>query len=457
MSFVVAKGIKPLQQLKIAVIGSGISGLSAAWLLSQRHDVTLIEAEGRIGGHSNTVDCLDNGRAIPIDTGFIVYNTAAYPNLVALFEHLGVPAVATEMGFGVSLDEGRYEYAGRGLGQIIGGWRNLADPGHWRTLAGITRFFRNAVAHATAIPDDMTLGTFLREYGYSRDFAERHLLPMAAAIWSSEPGPMMDYPARAFLRFFDNHGLLKFTNRPKWRTVKGGSREYVSRLLGDSRMRVLTGHPVRRIERQPGLVTVHADGGFHETFDHAVIATHADQALAMLAYPTMEEVRHLSAFRYSDNRAILHRDTSLMPRRKRLWSSWNYIGGRDVSGCALTYWMNALQPLATAADYFVTLNPHREPAPHLVEREFAYTHPIFSPEAMRAQTQLWTLQGRYRTWFCGAHFGSGFHEDGLQAGLAVAEQLGGLKRPWTVAAPSGRITVTEAPAPGKPPVLEAAE
>jgi uncharacterized protein len=445
-----------LPPLKIAVVGSGISGLSAAWLLSQRHEVSLFEAADRLGGHSNTVTVTEKGQAIPIDTGFIVYNTAAYPNLVALFDHLKVPTTATEMGFGVSLDQGRYEYAGRGFSQIIGGIGNLADPGHWRMLADVARFFRTARQQAEGLSDEVTLGEFLRQQGYSQDFTTRHLLPMAAAIWSAAPGQMAEYPVRSFLRFFDNHGLLKFRNRPKWRTVTGGSREYVSRLVAASRLRVLTGHPVTRIERGASGARIYTKSGDGGHFDHVVIAAHADEALAMLAHPTSAETCLLSAFAYSDNLAVLHRDARLMPRRRRLWSSWNYIGDREVSGCAVSYWMNALQPLATSTDYFVTLNPHHEPAPETVVGRFAYKHPVFSPAALRAQRQLWSLQGEQRTWFCGAHFGSGFHEDGLQAGLAVAEQLGGLSRPWTVANPSTRIFTDAGKATARPAVLEAA-
>ena len=420
------------------MIGSGVSGLSAAWLLSQRHVVTLFEAENRLGGHANTVECRDTrGNPVPIDTGFIVYNSAAYPNLVALFDHLKIATTGTDMGFGVSLDDGAYEYAGGSMAQLIGNLSNLARSGHWRMLADMARFFRSAAGDAATADDSLTLSGYLRHKNYSAEFIDRHLLPMSAAIWSSEPGQMMDYPVRSFLRFFDNHGLLKFTNRPQWRTVTGGSREYVRRLVAASKLHVKLGHPVKRVARLAKGVTV--DG---EEFDHVVIATHADQALAMLDVPSIEETQCLSKLPYAINRAVLHRDRSLMPKRRRLWSSWNYAGTLSGSGSAVTYWMNKLQPLATEDDYFVTLNPRIEPAPDTVAGAFSYAHPVFSPAAMEAQRKLWRLQGRQRTWFCGAYFGSGFHEDGLQAGLAVAEELGGLTRPWRVANPSGRIQLT---------------
>ncbi len=427
--------------------------------MSQRHGVTLFESEDRLGGHSHTVDCLLEGKSIAVDTGFIVYNQNTYPNLTALFSHLNVPTAEAAMGFGVSLENGRYEYSGNGALQMLGTLRNLADRGHWRMLGDVVRFFRTASARSQSLGDQVTLGQFIAEQGYSHDFVERHLLPMAGAIWSSPPQQMLDYPARAFLNFFDNHGLLKFVNRPQWRTVVGGSREYVNRLVADGRMTRLTGSGIASIRRLGAGVELQTQGGSRQTFDHVVIATHADQALAMLADPTPDEHRCLSSFRYARNRAVLHRDASLMPRRRRLWSSWNFLSSTNARGADYTvsYWMNALQPLATTTDLFVSLNPHREPAEGTAEREFSYEHPIFTLETARVQRQLWSLQGHRGTWFCGAHFGAGFHEDGLQAGLAVAEQLGGLKRPWSLAKPSTRIHVTPDHLPSNFALSEAAE
>ena len=448
-----------MNSLRIAVIGSGISGLSAAWLLSQRHEVTLIEAENRLGGHSNTINCMTGGSPIAVDTGFIVYNTATYPNLMALFDYLNVQTTPSRMGFGVSLAGGSYEYAGDGLLQMMGNFTNIATPGHWRMLWDIVRFFRTAEERSQLLDEGITLGQFLQAQGYSKAFMERHLLPMAGAIWSSSPSQMLEYPAVSFLRFLANHGLLKYNNRPQWRTVTGGSREYVERLKEDGRFTVLVDHPVHAIERSITGVTVQAANGFRERFDHVVIATHADQALALLSDPTPAEAHCLSAFRYGCNRAVLHRDSRLMPCRRRLWSSWNYMAEESDHGTSstVTYWMNALQPLPTETNFFVTLNPQREPARDLVEREFSYEHPIFTAEASRAQKRLWALQGQHRTWFCGAHFGAGFHEDGLQSGLAVAEQLGGMLRPWNVTDQSARIHVTPVRPTAEPTHLEAAE
>ena len=444
--------------MNIAVIGSGISGLSAAWLLSQRHNVTLIEADDRIGGHTHTVECNVAGTAVPVDTGFIIYNGATYPNLTALFEYLNVPTAPTDMGFAVSLESGRYEYSANGLLRLFGNWRNVVDPGHWRMLRDIIRFFRTGARDLDKVDEHMTLGEFVKSHGYSKEFLDRHLLPSAGAIWSSAPSQMLDYPARSFLKFFDNHGLLNFRNRPPWRTVVGGSREYVKRMLADGRVRVLAGHPVKSVKRSETSVTIQAGNGFEETFDHVVIAAHADSALAMLDNPSPDERRMLGAFRYSRNRAVLHRDPSFMPSDHWLWSSWNYLSqaGAKSEICNITYWMNALQPLNTKTDFFVTLNPAHEPAAGTIERDMIYDHPIFNPETGKAQPELWSLQGKRRTWFCGSYFGAGFHEDGLQAGLAVAEQLGNVKRPWILSNPSTRIHVSPAPE-SKPALAGAAE
>ena len=442
----------------IAVVGSGISGLSAAWLLSHTHRVTLIEADARPGGHSNTVDCEVDGVDVAVDTGFIVYNPPAYPNLTALFRHLEVPTAPSNMSFSVSMGKGAYEYAGSGLAQVVGQAGNLLSLGHWRMIRDIPRFFKTTLAKLPALSEDLTIAQFLKAEGYSDFFLERHLLPMAGAIWSAAPGDMRDYPAKAFLQFFNNHGLLKITNRPLWRTVKGGSREYVSRLIRSGTFETRLRTPVAAIRRHADGVTIRAVNGEEQGYDDVVIAAHADQALSMLADASGEERRLLSSFRYSRNRAILHRDPGLMPRRRRLWSSWNYLSELppySATTSAVTYWMNKLQPLPVEAPLFVSLNPLDEPRMEKVLAEFDYAHPIFDPAAMAAQKELWKIQGTRRTWFCGAYWGSGFHEDGIQAGLAAAEALGGVRRPWSVEDESGRIHL-EPPRPEIAPATEAA-
>lgn len=441
----------------ISVIGSGISGLSAAWLLSQEHRVTLFEAEARPGGHSNTVDVDIDGTAVAVDTGFIVYNPPAYPNLTALFDHLKVPTAPATMGFSVSMGDGTYEYAGTNLAQLVGHARNLFDAGHWKLIRDIPRFFKTTLAKLPSLGEDVTIGQFLAAEGYSDYFIERHLLPMAGAIWSAAAADMRDYPAHAFLRFFDNHGLLQITNRPLWRTVRGGAREYVSRLIAAGRFDIRLNAPVRGIRRTAGGVSLRIGDEAEQVFSDVVIATHADQALAMLADASPDERRLLGGFRYSRNRAILHRDETLMPKRRRLWSSWNFLAAlppNRASASSVTYWMNALQPLNTKESLFLSINPLREPAASKVLGEFDYAHPVFDFAAMAAQRRIWQIQGMNRTWFCGAHFGSGFHEDGLQAGLAVAEQLAGVIRPWSVPNASGRVHA--APAAGSWPAYQQA-
>ena len=437
--------------LRIAIIGSGISGLSAAWLLSRLHNVTLFERDDRIGGHSNTVDVsvasTGAGAALtcPVDTGFIVYNTASYPNLVALFKHLDVPTTEAEMGFAVSLDNGNYEYSGDGLRGMFGQPTNAFRLQHWRMITDTLRFFREAPELLTAPPDDaLSLGTYLSAHGYSEAFITRHLLPMAAAIWSTPTADVMDFPAAAFVRFFSNHGLLQVANRPQWRTVVGGSRMYVHRVLADFKGHVATGSPVVAVRRTPAAVYVETADG-EQTFDACVIAAHADDALTLMGDADENERRLLGAFRYAPNRAVLHTDPSFMPKRTKLWSSWNYLDAADQGkadappALAVTYWMNKLQPLQTKNDFFVTLNPPRPIADGKTVAAFNYAHPMFDHAALSAQRELWSLQGQRRTWFCGSYFGYGFHEDGLQSGLSVAEHIGGVRRPWTVAGENDRL------------------
>lgn len=425
--------------LKVAVVGSGIAALSSAWLLSQRHRVTVYEQADRLGGHSNTVTAATTEGSVPVDTGFICFNDATYPNLIALFAHLGIETRATDMSFAVSLDEGRFEYSASSL---FAQRRNVVRPRFWSMLKEILRFYRQAPVDLAELGDpSLTLGDYLKREGFSEAFRDDHLLPMAAAIWSSPAHTLMDYPAEAFIRFCGNHGLLQLKDRPMWRTVEGGSRVYVERLartLADIRLN----HGVTAIRRTGDGVMVYDSQRGAERFDHVVIGAHADQALAMLTNPTPQERELLGAFRYSRNLTVLHTDASLMPRRRRAWASWNYIGAE--AGLCVTYWMNSLQGLP-GQDLFVTLNPPRAPRPGTLLRSELYEHPIFNPAAIRAQRRLWSLQGQGGVWFCGAHFGAGFHEDGIQSGLAVAEQLGGVRRPWTVENESGRIHLTPAP------------
>lgn len=444
--------------LNIAVVGSGISGLSAAWLLSKHHKVTLFEQEHRLGGHTHTTTALAADGPVPVDTGFIVYNELNYPNLTALFSHLGVRTEPTAMTFAVSANDGAFEYAGSGPG-LFGQLSNLANPRHWRLVSDLFRFFRTAQRALKRHPDGLSLGAFLKAENYSDAFVEDHILPMGAAIWSTPMVGMLDFPAETFINFYANHGMLQAAGRPAWRTVAGGSKTYIDRLLGDRNIETAIGTPVRRIGRARSCVHIEDARGIVRMFDHVVIATHADQALKLLAEPTPKEQDLLGAFAYARNHAVLHRDRRFMPRRRRLWQSWNYIkrGHRLESELCVSYWMNSLQNLPTKTDLFVTLNPPWDIHPKAIDLEIDYEHPVFDARAIAAQRRLWSLQGKDRTWFCGSYFGYGFHEDGLQSGLAVAEQLGGVRRPWSVQDESGRIHITHDAGAAGPVPLEAAE
>jgi len=425
------------------VVGSGISGLSAAWLLSQRHRVVLFEADDRLGGHSHTVDV----GGLAIDTGFIVFNEVTYPNLTALFHHLGVATRRSDMSFAVSLDDGKLEYSGTGLAGLFAQGRNAISPRFWRMLIDLVRFYREAPRNAAAL-GLITLDEYLDATGYGDGFRHDHLYPMAAAIWSTPAARIGAYPAAAFIRFCENHGLLKLFDRPVWRTVTGGSRSYV-RVLADAIPAVVKGCEGLAVRRAADSVEILDRAGHSRRFDQVVVATHADQAVKLLADPDPAENALLGSFKYIDNAAVLHSDARLMPRRRRVWSSWNYMTAcdGDERKLAVTYWMNRLQGVESPRPLFVTLNPHRAMEPGAVLKEISYSHPLFDAHALRMQSELWSLQGRRRTWFCGAYFGAGFHEDGLQAGLAVAEAIGGVRRPWTVGDESGRIHVHPAPAP----------
>jgi predicted NAD/FAD-binding protein len=434
--------------LRIAVIGGGVSGLSAAWLLSSRHQVTLFEGDARLGGHAHTVEAPGGPEGvIPVDTGFIVFNKDNYPNFTALLKHLGTPSIDADMALSVSLDDGAFEYSS---GSLFAQKRNFFSARYWGMLRDVTRFYRNGPKDLAELDSPLTsLDDYLKQKGYCQAFRDDHLLPQAAAIWSTPLSAIREYPAAALIRFFQNHGMMQVFGRGLWRTVEGGSRAYVTKLVQAFQGEVRKGVRVTGVRREAGGVDIRLASGQVERFDEVVIATHGDQALALLDDPTPEETRLLSAFRYSRNLAVLHTDPALMPRRRAAWTSWNHIGRRNApqEGC-VTYWMNRLQSLPSRPELFVTLNPTREIAPDAVIRTDVYDHPLFDGGAIAAQQALWGLQGVKRTWFCGSYFGHGFHEDGLQSGLAVAEQLGGVRRPWSVTDESGRIHLSPPTAAG---------
>jgi len=435
----------PAPGLNIAVVGSGIAGLSAAWLLSARHNVTVFEAGAKLGGHSNTIDWAGQ----PVDTGFIVYNESTYPNLTALFRRLEVDTQVSDMSFAVSKDDGALEYSGSGPLGLFAQSRNLVSPRFWKMLRDILRFFKEAPRDLGARRlEGLTLDDYLLRGRYSSALSEDFLYPMAAAIWSTPAAEVGVYPAESFVRFFANHGLLKAVGQPPWRTVAGGSQAYVEKLAREISGPLHVNRPIERILRREDGVTLIDRAGVAQSFDHVVVGAHADQALRLLDAPTPKEREILGAFRYTVNHAVLHTDARAMPSARRAWSAWNYTTRRegDESRLSVTYWMNKLQNISERPPVFVTLNPLRDiPREHVIHEQ-SYDHPSFDSATLKMQRHLWSLQGARRTWYCGAYFGSGFHEDGLQSGLAVAEQLGGGRRPWTVAGESDRVFLP-APAP----------
>ncbi len=427
----------------MAVVGSGIAGLSAAWLLNKRYRVTLFERDQRLGGHSNTVDVATPDGPVPVDTGFIVFNNRTYPNLTALFRHLGITSHRSDMSFGASLDGGALEYSSVSLGGFIGEPRNLVRQRYWSMLRDIVRFYRAGpkLLDRTDL-QSVTLGDYLDANDYSPAFINDHLLPMGAAIWSTTARQMRAYPLVAFVRFFASHGLLdlNLVRRPKWRTVVGGSRTYVRRLADG--LDIHLNAAIETILRGPdGVEIVHRDGR-HEMFTDVLIATHADEALRLLGDADRLERSVLGAFRYTENTAVLHTDPALMPHKRATWASWNYIGdsvARDDTRLCVTYWMNRLQQLPTATQIFLTLNPTRPIAAEQIHRVIDYTHPHFDHAALAAQQRLPSIQGRRNIWFAGSYFGHGFHEDALKAGLAAAEGIGGVARPWGSAVPAQAV------------------
>jgi predicted NAD/FAD-binding protein len=413
----------------LAVIGAGITGLAAAWLLRERFDVTIYEAEARAGGHADTQTPMIDGAQVPVDTGFIVFNDRNYPNLVGFFAALGVVTHDSDMSFGVSKDSGAFEYAGGTAGQLLAQPANLLKPRFWRMLRDILRFNRAAPALLLS-GSRQSFGDYLAAQNYSAAFVENYILPMGAAIWSASLAGIKAFPARQFIQFFANHGLLTVNDHPQWRTVTGGSKTYVERVLRDL-PGVGFSAAVTSVRRTGGGIEIDAAGA-SRVFAAAVCCAHADQTLAMLHEPTAAERKILGGIKFQDNAAVLHQDETLMPKRRRAWAAWNFLskpGAGESAAVCLTYWMNRLQGMRTRNALLVTLNAPLPIDPAKILLRKTYRHPQFDQAAIDAQEALPEIQGKDRIWFAGAWTGFGFHEDGIASAVNVANALG-VRAPW---------------------------
>ena len=412
---------------KIAVIGTGIAGNLAAFRLATEHDITVYEADSRIGGHTNTVDVMAGGKRWAVDTGFIVFNNATYPNFIALLDELGVESQDSNMSFSMRNERNGLEYNGASLNTLFAQRRNLLRPSFYRMLRDILRFNREALALLNEPGNTITLGDYLKKNGYSREFVDHYIVPMGAAIWSATPDGMAAVPAGFFVRFLYNHGLLSIDDRPTWRVIKGGSNNYVEKLVAGHRDRIRLNSPVQWIRRHPEYIEIKAKGAGMERFDQIFLACHSDQALRLLADPTPQERDVLGAIEYQKNEAVLHTDTSLMPRRRLAWAAWNYHipagAGMSKGRVALTYNMNILQSLKAPVQFCVTLNHRQAIDPDKIIRVINYSHPIFTERAVAAQKRHRDINGARRTYFCGAYWRYGFHEDGVLSAMNALEHF----------------------------------
>ena len=420
--------------MRIAIVGSGISGLACGYLLGPMHDVVLYEAQSRLGGHSNTIT-VDDPKAgrVGIDTGFIVHNDRNYPELVRLFDELGVPVAGSEMSFSVHDHRTGLCYRATNLNTLFADRRRLLDARMWRLLADVARFYRRGrklldqVDQGDTAPWSLTIGDLLDSGGYGREFVEAHLIPMGAAVWSARPQKFRDFPAVSLLRFLDNHGLLSVGRRPTWRTVAGGSQVYVEeiahRIAHRFSGKILVDSPVEAVERSAAGVRVRSNGNT-EYYDAVIMACHSDQSLRVLSDPSAQEQRDLSAIPFQANTATLHTDIAVLPPSRRAWAAWNYDVIDSVGLATVTYDITTLMRLDTASRYLVTLNDQGRISPDHIIEEIRYAHPVFDHSAVRAQERIRATNGQNRTWFCGAWLGYGFHEDGMDSAVQVARALG---------------------------------
>ena len=410
--------------MRVAVVGTGISGLVAARALNSEHDLTVFEAANRIGGHTNTIDVPTAEGSVAVDTGFIVFNERTYPGFCKLLGELEVPSQPSTMSFSVRCEQTGLEYNGTDLNGLFAQRANLLRPSFWRMVRDILRFYNEAPAVLEQADDAATLGQYLDQGRYSQGFVEQHLIPMGAAVWSSTPDNMRNFPLRFLVQFFHNHGFLSVDDRPQWLVVEGGSRQYVDKLVSPFRDRIRLNTPVIGLTRNPEGVRVRSKHGDEGLFDRVVLATHADASLRMLTDRTPLEAEVLGAFEFQANEAVLHTDTSLMPRRRRAWASWNYhVTAPATELPTVTYWMNELQSLRGDRQYFVTLNRTQDIDPSRVLRTISYNHPIFSTRTVQAQRRHSEIDGVHGVHFCGAWWRFGFHEDGVQSAQAVIRNL----------------------------------
>ncbi len=403
--------------MKIAIVGTGIAGNVAAYKLRHKYDITVFESGDYVGGHTNTVEVLENGMEYAVDTGFIVFNDRTYPNFIRLLHEIGQESQPSEMSFSVQAEDAGIEYSGSSLNALFAQRRNIVRPPFYRMIRDILRFNRTLLPSVDQLDESETLGSYLFENGYSHEFVDHYLIPMAASIWSAEPVSVLDMPVIFLVRFFANHGLLQVRDRPAWRVIKGGSREYVNRLVAGHRDRIRLNTPVQSMRRIDDHVELNSASGGKEIFDYVFIACHSNQALSLLEDATPEEQEVLGAIRYQRNEAILHIDDSLMPKRRSAWAAWNYRVPQDSTRhVAVTYNMNILQGLEADHQYMLTLNNDRYINPDEIIRTVQYEHPIYSRESVAAQQRQAELNGD-RTFFCGAYWRNGFHEDGVVSAL----------------------------------------
>ena len=413
--------------MKIAIIGSGISGLTCAYMLNRKHDITIFEKNDYIGGHTHTHEIEYSGRKWNIDSGFIVYNERTYPNFINILDRLGVERQLTRMGFSVKSEKNDLEYAGHSLNGLFAQRSNLFRPSFIRMLRSMWRFNSEARADLKELDSDTTLGEYLKLNNYPEEFIQHFIVPIGAAIWSTVPNQMMDMPAIFFIRFFENHGLLQIVDRPNWWVITGGSKRYVEKMVDGFENKIRLSSPVKNVKREDGSITVQfgANSLESENFDSVIFATHSNQSLAMLDAPTKEEIEILSAIKYQKNDALLHYDDSILPKRKNAWSSWNYLLDEDQSkAVALTYNMNILQSLKSDRTFCVSLNSGNLVDESKVIKELSYDHPLFTTSSINAQSRKHEISGKNNTYYCGAYWRNGFHEDGVVSALDVCKDFG---------------------------------